>query len=316
MMNSSSVSSPDHILARVVVAADDPAFVRTLARVLERHEYDVIQDPGARQLPLLLGSDAFDLLLIDTQIAGLDIWRFLAQARTDHRTPKVAALVIADAPPAESALARAGLGPEAVLLRPFSLQRFLEMVRARLRTVRQQDRVLLDLRQHADVIDIFRQAAARGATDEILHLLVRRVARGLRISRCSVLHVDPRSSVATVIAASDDPSLWRRPVRLDDYPEIRHTYSTGEAVLARDVQADPLYADVRRRWHEAGIAVATRSAACYRYTVGGQPAGVFFMRTTVEPPLEQADVRFLEGVVNAVEGPLVRALARERAVAS
>ena len=51
-------------------------------------------------------------------------------------------------------------------------------------------------------------------------------------------------------------------------------------VLVQDVLTDPLYEEVRAEWEAEGVAVPTRSAIALPFSSTGQPAGVFFLRTT------------------------------------
>jgi two-component system cell cycle response regulator len=117
------------------------------------------------------------------------------------------------------------------------------------------------------------------------------------------------------VAAFENPMLHNLQVDLKRYPEIRHALTTGETVLVRDVQTDPLYRGVREEWEAEGRPVQTRSAVALRFSLREHPAGVFFLRTTTEDaPLNEHDVQFAEEVIIAAVAALERAYDLENAV--
>jgi len=121
---------------------------------------------------------------------------------------------------------------------------------------------------------------------------VRQVATGLRIPRCSIIFGKPGGSRATVAAASENPMLRDLPVDIDRYPEIRQALSTGEVVLVEDAAAHPLY--------ESVSGTETTSSLVLPFSLRGERAGVFFLRTGPgDPPLGDADLRFAARVVES-----------------
>jgi two-component system cell cycle response regulator len=141
------------------------------------------------------------------------------------------------------------------------------------------------------------------------------VAQAISIARCSIIMAGPEDETGVVVAAFENPMLHNLEVDLKRYPEIRHALATGEKVLVRNVQTDPLYGGVRNEWEAAGRPVDTRSAVALRFSLRGKPAGVFFLRTTSEDaPLNEHDVQFAEEVINAAVAALERAYDLENAV--
>jgi two-component system cell cycle response regulator len=165
------------------------------------------------------------------------------------------------------------------------------------------------------MMDIMQEVTASLKPEEIYGILVRRVAQGLSIARCSIIMAGPDDEKGVVVAASENPMLQNLEVDLKRYPEIRHALATGERVLVRNVQTDPLYQGVRDEWEAERRPVETRSAVALRFSLRQQPAGVFFLRTTSEDaPLNEHDVQFAEEVINAAVAALERAYDLENAV--
>jgi two-component system cell cycle response regulator len=142
---------------------------------------------------------------------------------------------------------------------------------------------------------------------EVFHLLVRRVAQGLRIPRCSIVLARRGSPRGTVVAAYENPALAALELDLARYPEIRRAIETGEVVHVPDAASDPLYDAVRREWRHLETAPTVRSVIAIRFDLEGEPAGVFFLRTGEgDAPLDERDVAFAREIVEAAVRTLER----------
>src|SRR5256712_11602506 len=118
----------------------------------------------------------------------------------------------------------------------------------------------------------------------------------------------PGDQLGVVVAAYENPMLRNLQIELVRYPEIQRALATGRTVLVEDVQADPLYAEERIRWHSEGINVATRSAVALPFSMKDQQVGGFFLRTTGEdPPLTRADAQFAETVIRTAGAAIEKA---------
>ena len=110
-----------------------------------------------------------------------------------------------------------------------------------------------------------------------------------------------------MVAASENPMLHELPVHLIRYPEIQRALQTGEAVLVREARSDPVYQGVEN--------LATTSALVLPFSLRGERAGVFFLRTGEgDPPLGDADLRFAGKVIETAASAIEKAMEVEEAV--
>jgi two-component system cell cycle response regulator len=180
---------------------------------------------------------------------------------------------------------------------------------------RELNQARAEARTRTEMVDILQEVTASLKPEEIYHILVRRVARGLRISKCSLVFATPGEEEATVVASYENPMLRDLQIDLRRYPEIRRALDTRQTVLITDVATDPLYADARGEWEQEGWKVPTRSAIAIPFVMKDERAGVFFLRTTAEDtPLNQSDVAFAEQVIRAAAQALDKAYDLESAV--
>jgi two-component system cell cycle response regulator len=178
--------------------------------------------------------------------------------------------------------------------------------------LRSTEEELLRAREEAEsrrkLVDILHEVTGDLSSDEIYHILARRVARALSISHCSVILARPGDRVGIVATAYENPALRNLEIQLDKYPEIRAALDHGRPVLTEDLRTSPLYAAIRKVWDEEQIQVTIRSVIALPFTLDRLQAGVFFLRRTEEePPLTNDDVEFADAVIKAAVASIQRA---------
>ena len=110
------------------------------------------------------------------------------------------------------------LGAADVVQRPYRVRELLARIKAHLRVGRELNKARAEARSRNELVAILREVTASLNPEEIYQILVRRVATGLRIARCSVVLSDADLVEGTVVAAFENPTLRDLRVRLDKYP--------------------------------------------------------------------------------------------------
>jgi two-component system cell cycle response regulator len=309
--------------ARIVIADDDPAILQTMTWVLKEHGYDVGSATGGRELMTLLEERTPDLLLLDVTFADVDGFQLLERIKNDERWRDMPVLMISALPPEEAAVKTLGLGASDFVRKPFRVRELLARIQAHLRSrailrsayesLRLTEEELARARAEAEsrrkLVDILREVTGDLTSDEIYHVLARRVARALDLTRCSVILARPGDTIGIVAASFEHALVKNFEVSLDRYPEIRAALETGNAVLVEDVHSSPLYADIRERWREEGTHVPIRSVIAMPFSLAdARQSGVFFLRRGAdEHPLKEDDVAFADTVVRAAVAAVQRA---------
>src|SRR5678816_3855985 len=171
--------------ARILLAHDDHAFGRTLSWILDEHGYAVTATDATDAITDLLTSDPHDLLILETEAgqAGLTL---LSRVKADDRFEHLPVLLLSSLPPEEGSVEALGLGAADFMSKPFRVREILARVKAHLRAGRELNRARAEARSRSEMIEILREIASSLSPDEIYQVLVRRVAQGLGISRCSI----------------------------------------------------------------------------------------------------------------------------------
>ena len=285
----------------VLILDDDQTFARTLARLLGENGYETATLSNADSLFEYLATRPVDLLILDLSLPGKDGFAVLEELRKDPAHATLPILVLSSAAPEEASVKALGLGASDFVGKPLRLRELLARIRARLRAGRELNQARAEIRAHAALVELLREITTNLSPRELYQVLVRRVASSLRIPRCSILLGRPGAERVTVVAASENPMLRDLSVDLTRYPEIRRALESGEVVLVRDTRADPVFQELPD--------VSTTSALVLPFSLRGERAGVFFLRTGEgDAPLGDADLRFAaqvaQSAVSAIENSL------------
>ncbi len=307
--------------ARILVADDDAAVVRTVCWVLREQGYDVVAAADSETVFEQLEHHAPDLVILDG-IADLDAFAVLDRIKREPRWRDLPVLVVADQPREDAAVRTLGLGASDFVRKPFRVRELLARIEAQLRVrhmlldargaLRLAEEELARVRREAEtrrkLVDIVHEVTGEVSAEEIFHLLARRVARALDLSHCSVILARPGDATGRVATAFEDPTMRDREIELARYPEIRTALEHGQAVLIEDLRRSPLHAGVRQRWQDEGTTVAIGSIIALPFDLDEEQAGVFFLRrTTAAAPLTREDAAFAEAVVHAAVAAIQRA---------
>lgn len=187
-----------------------------------------------------------------------------------------------------------------------ALRAALRKVEAELLRVREEG----ESRRH--LVEILHDVMGNLPTEEIFHLLARRLARALNLSHASVILAAPGSTTGIVATAFEQPHLHDLEVELDKYPEVVSALHGGIPVLIPDLMYCPLYVALREKWEREGTTVTIRSVMALPFPLDDEKMGVFLLRRTADTPkFEAADVDFASTVVKSGVAAIQRAHAIE-----
>src|SRR5438093_890005 len=255
---------------KILVADDDQSLVRTLTWILKENGYEVVTAPGGEGLIGKLEAERPHLLLLDIMMPKIDGLQLLAKMKSDERFRDVPVLMISSMPPEEATVKSLGLGAADFIAKPFRVRELLARVKAHIRTAQELSRARDEAQSRAAIVDILHEVTDSLKPDEIYHILVRRVARVLQISKCSMVLAKAGEQLGVVVAAYENPMLRNLQIELARYPEIERALASGRAVLVEEVATDPVYAEERTRWQRERITVPTRSAVALPFSMKDQ----------------------------------------------
>jgi len=313
-------AQPPHVL----VADHDPVAAGALAWLLREQGYQVTSVPERRRLVDALERTRPDLLLVDVEDLGADGEQLLERVKRDDRWRDVPIVVATHLP--SNGKATSVLVPPRVaddyVTKPFRVPELLARIHTQLRAQTELrsaraalaaaraelERAREDVASNRQIVDILNEVTGELSATEIYRILVRRVARALALSRCSVVLASAGDATAAVVASFEEPPAPDLTIRLDRYPELVSALESERPMLVREVQSDALFEQTRKMWAEEGRDVAIRSVAALPFSVDRWRSGALMLRTERhERELVDDDVEFARTVVNAAVAAIKRA---------
>jgi PAS domain S-box-containing protein len=272
---------------RVLVVCKSAETRRALELALQAERFELSwRTPDADDL--LTEVKAASAVLLEA--GGPELFGRIAALKAANRTPIVVLATETDDAQLSAALA-AGADDFALLpTRPGELGARL---RARLRAPAPAP----DEAPTSDVLlELTRTLVSSLDFQEILYILVSRVATVIDVDRVSIVLVPDEGAVGYVVAASDDQKLQNLRLDLAKYPEIRHALKTRKSLTIHDVDHHPLLDEVRRSVSDAGLSALTLVPIVWE----DQSMGVLFVRArTRRGALSPHQLGFCEVLANA-----------------
>ncbi|MFN8573830.1 MAG: response regulator, partial [Gemmatimonadaceae bacterium] len=274
--------------ARILVADDDPAVLQTLTWLLKENGYEVHAVAEGSKVISSMEASPPDLVLLDVMLPDADGYQLLEHIKSDDRYRDVPVLMVSSMPPEEAAVRTLGLGAADFIRKPFRVKELLARMQAQLRmrailrsasdalrkTEEQLHRVREEAESRRQLVDILHDVTDELSTDEMYHVLARRVARALELTHCSVILARDGDRPRVVATAFEMAPSRDFVLNLDRYPEVREALRTGRPVLVEDVRTSPLYEKVRDEWVREGMSVTTRSVIALPFALEPNQAGV------------------------------------------
>ena len=261
---------------KILVADDDETLLHTLVWILRDRGYEVVPVPGGENLIDRLAEEQPDLLMLDIMMPKIDGLELLDRLKKDDRWHHLPVLMISSMPPEEATARSLEQGAADFIPKPFRVAELVARVEAQLKTARQYREMREAARQNeearikaeesakvhaeeartrAEMVDILREVTDSLKAEEIYHILARRVARVLSISKCSIVIAQAGDESGIVVAAFENPMLRNLQIQLKRYPEIREALKTNKPVLVSDVFTEALYEEISTRSQVASIGV-------------------------------------------------------------
>ncbi|HXY20193.1 MAG TPA: diguanylate cyclase [Gemmatimonadales bacterium] len=294
--------------AKVLVADDDAALVGTLTWILKEQGCHVVAVSDGQNLLEQLGQERPDLVLLDIMMPKVDGLQLLERIRSEPRWHDLPVLMISSMDAEDGTAKALGLGASDFVAKPFRVKELLARVEAQLKRGRELRSAREDARARGAIADILHELTDTLKPDEIYHILARRVARALNISRCSLVLAKPGDVFGTVVAAYENPMLRNLRIELSRYPEMLKALETDQPVIVGDVSSDPLFVEVRAMWARNGIPVPTQSVVALPFRMREEQCGVLYLRTVQgESPLGRDDAQFADAVIKAAVAAIEKA---------
>jgi len=167
----------------------------------------------------------------------------------------------------------------------------------------------LERKELSTLVDILDAVTSSLDVQRVARTIVGKITEVIPAMRCSMLLINEDKTRCYVMASHDDPSVDMLEIDLKKYPEIRCAIETRDRVLIRDVNLDPMMADVRQVLEDLHF----QSIMVVPMTFANDVLGTLCLKTArVNKPFTQAEVNFCTVVARASANALKNALLHKR----
>lgn len=154
--------------------------------------------------------------------------------------------------------------------------------------------------------DTVKALIAAKSYDDVLRILINRMAGYFEANRCSVVSVEEQKGVATVLSTYEDADLRNLEIELARYPEIVQAYRTKRPVILTDAVNDPLMEPVRQYIEKIDL----KSVLVFPIISNDKVLGTLYLRTHTRRQFSGREIRVAE-VLAALTADALKAIQRE-----
>ncbi|MCX7945188.1 MAG: PAS domain S-box protein [Deltaproteobacteria bacterium] len=175
------------------------------------------------------------------------------------------------------------------LNKPFKPHHLLYKIKLNLRLLRLLEGGISKTDQFELLSEIANKLARADNFYDTVHLVAKRIAKYLGVMRCSIIVVPDDEKEFIMISTSDNDRLFKMPLKLDKYPEIKEIIKTRRPFEISDVENSFILKEFNRELKEAGI----RYICLIPINDINEFLGVIFIRDNRERHLSAIELDFM-----------------------
>jgi CheY-like chemotaxis protein len=231
--------------AKKILIVDDQKFVRRMVRDILSPYLFIMEEAGDGDTAVTKAREFVpDIILMDLLMPGVDGVEACRRIKQDGRTAAIPVILLTATKDKDNLVAAFAAGADDYITKPYSDKELLARIRANL--FRRDAAALLETktRDTEKVMDISQAIFSTLNTQEILQLIVKKIAEYIAVERCSIVQIGEKGD-GFVLASSDNLAAKKIRIELKRYPEIEEVIRTGKALVIKDAKHHPLLDDVK-----------------------------------------------------------------------
>lgn len=202
------------------------------------------------------------------------------------------------------------LGIEEFVFSPYTSSEIRLKMESYLRKRQYLDKLEREKKHLQAIVEITSLVSSTLDSQEILYLIVKKIADVIPVLRCSMVRVDREHRYAHVVATFESTRLKSITLDLNKYPEIREALATKTPVIVSDVKSDPIMTDVRDIISPLGIKSIVVLPVFYKDII----IGTLFLRTSrLGREFTKEEIAFCNTLANTAANALYSAFLYEKA---
>ncbi len=175
------------------------------------------------------------------------------------------------------------------LNKPFKPEHLLYKIKLNIRLLRLLKSGISNVEHFGLLSEIANSLARAEDFYDTIHIVAKRIAEYLGVMRCSIIVVPDNKHEFIMVSTSDNDKLFRMPLKLDKYPEIKEIIRTRRPFEISNTEKSAILRDFNRNLKEAGI----RYICLIPINDINEFLGVIFIRDNREQHLSSVELDFM-----------------------
>jgi len=296
--------------AKRILLVDDQKFaLRIMRDVLAPQGYLVDEAGDGLTAYTMAVEREPELIVMDLFMPVMDGVEACRMIKNDRRTSSIPVIVTTAGKERENLVAVFEAGADDYLTKPFSDKELLVRIETNLAKCETVGLCRQKITDYEVLLDISQAVTSTLNTQEILQIIVDKIAAHIQVKRCSLTRVLEEDGYGLVLASSDNPGVRGLRIDLDKYPEIREVVRTGECLFLHDVKNHPLMDGVKENLARVDFDTTIVLPVIYRCEV----IGTLMLRAAAEEgAFSDREIGFCKLVANVSASALRNARLYEK----
>ncbi len=175
------------------------------------------------------------------------------------------------------------------LNKPFKPEHLLYKIKLNIRLIELLKSGINNVEHFNLLSDIANRLAKADNFYDTTHIVAKKIADYLGVMRCSIVVVSDNEKEFIMVSTSDNDRLFKMPLRLDKYPEIKEIMKTRRPFEISDVEKSLVLRDFNKNLKEAGI----KYICLIPINDINEFLGVIFIRDNKEKHLSPVELDFM-----------------------
>lgn len=245
-----------------------------------------------------------DIILMDVVMPGVDGVEACRRMKEDSRTRAIPVIIVTAKKEEEHLTAAFDAGADDYITKPFARYELRARIKSNLLRSESMTLVAQKARESEALLEISQTLTSTLNTEDILHIIVKKIAENIEVTRCSITKIGEDDSYGHVLASSDAPDARDIRIELDKYPEIREVIRTGQSLLLEDARNHPIMAEVKDHISALSFNAILVLPVIYKNEV----IGTLMLRTARKrDTFSEREIRFCQLVANVSANALKNA---------
>lgn len=229
---------------KVLVVEDSETQYIVIDGVLKANGYLTKHAENGQEALRLVREWSPSVILLDIIMPGMEGGEVCNKIRAMQLPVRPAIIIVSSKTDKKTVVQTLNIGADDFLSKPFNDAELIARVKAQQRLLAFHHEIEEDKKNVERILDVTTAISASLDTNEVLNIVVNKVAEATNAVRCSIVLV-AKENEGYVLASHEDASVTELKIDLSKYPEIKKVIASKTPLSLSNMSENPLLAPVK-----------------------------------------------------------------------